>query len=102
MSSLVGSRCNGVVAPRRSRRSTVSVRAVASQDVKVASSSAASAPWSPTSWRNFPVVQQPEYPNQEAFKKTLAQISSFPPLIFGAACNWGTAAEGRQMRWRRR
>lgn len=88
MASLAGSRCNGAIAPKRTRRSTVSVRAVASPEVKVAGSSAAPAPWAPTSWRNFPVVQQPEYPDQEAFKKTLKQISSFPPLIFGGACNW--------------
>ncbi|CUS48965.1 MAG: 3-deoxy-7-phosphoheptulonate synthase AroF [Idiomarinaceae bacterium HL-53] len=38
--------------------------------------------WSPSSWRNFPVQQQPEYPDQAALKAVEKQLKSFPPLVF--------------------
>ena len=38
--------------------------------------------WSPSSWREFPIKQQPEYKDKEALKEIEEQLSSFPPLIF--------------------
>ena len=38
--------------------------------------------WSPNSWREFPIKQQPTYPNQELLEEVEAELKSFPPLIF--------------------
>ncbi len=38
--------------------------------------------WSPSSWRNFPIKQQPDYKDKEALKKIEEELKTFPPLIF--------------------
>ena len=38
--------------------------------------------WSPTSWREKLILQQPTYPNKDELKKVLTQLESFPPLVF--------------------
>ncbi len=38
--------------------------------------------WSPSSWRAFPIKQQPEYKDKEALKEIEQQLKNFPPLIF--------------------
>ncbi len=38
--------------------------------------------WTPSSWRDFPIKQQPTYENQEALKSVEAELGSYPPLIF--------------------
>ena len=38
--------------------------------------------WSPTSWREKPILQQPTYPNQEDLKQTLDTLKGYPPLVF--------------------
>ena len=38
--------------------------------------------WSPSSWREFPIKQQPEYKDKEALKEIEEQLKQFPPLIF--------------------
>lgn len=44
--------------------------------------------WSPSSWRNFPIKQQPIYPDLEKLKNVEKELSSYPPLIFaGEALN---------------
>jgi 3-deoxy-7-phosphoheptulonate synthase len=37
--------------------------------------------WTPNSWRNFPIKQQPTYENQSELKKVENQIANFPPLV---------------------
>jgi 3-deoxy-7-phosphoheptulonate synthase len=37
--------------------------------------------WTPNSWRNLPIKQQPTYENQAQLKKAENQLSSFPPLV---------------------
>lgn len=37
--------------------------------------------WTPNSWRNFPIKQQPTYENQAQLKKTESQLKNFPPLV---------------------
>lgn len=54
--------------------------------------------WTPGSWRNFPIKQQPTYTDQEALKTVEAELASYPPLIFaGEARNLKAklAAAGR-------
>ena len=44
--------------------------------------------WKPNSWRDFPIKQQPTYPDLEKLKKVEKELSSYPPLIFaGEALN---------------
>ena len=38
--------------------------------------------WSPTSWRAFPAMQQPDWPDEGDLDRALKQISSYPPLVF--------------------
>ncbi len=38
--------------------------------------------WSPSSWRDFPIKQQPTYENREELEKIEQKLKTFPPLIF--------------------
>ncbi|WP_394189526.1 class II 3-deoxy-7-phosphoheptulonate synthase [Pseudoalteromonas atlantica] len=38
--------------------------------------------WNPNSWREHPIVQQPQYPDQDALKAVESQLNSAPPLVF--------------------
>jgi 3-deoxy-7-phosphoheptulonate synthase len=40
------------------------------------------ATWSPPSWREKPILQVPDYPDQEALAAVERQISGYPPLVF--------------------
>ncbi len=37
--------------------------------------------WSPDSWKRFPAMQQPEYPDPEALEKVLDELAALPPLV---------------------
>jgi 3-deoxy-7-phosphoheptulonate synthase len=39
-------------------------------------------PWSPSSWHDRPVVQQPDWPDADALDHALKHIASMPPLVF--------------------
>ena len=38
--------------------------------------------WSPTSWRDRPVAQQPEWPDAARLDAALAELRAVPPLVF--------------------
>ncbi len=38
--------------------------------------------WTPESWRQKPVQQMPDYPDQAALKAVEQQLAGFPPLVF--------------------
>jgi 3-deoxy-7-phosphoheptulonate synthase len=38
--------------------------------------------WSPLSWREFPAAQQPDWPDPEAVRAVVAELSGQPPLVF--------------------
>ncbi len=38
--------------------------------------------WSPNSWRDFPIKQQPIYSDLEKLKKVEKELATYPPLIF--------------------
>jgi len=38
--------------------------------------------WTPSSWRDFPIKQQPTYEDEAILKEVEAELSSYPPLIF--------------------
>jgi hypothetical protein len=37
--------------------------------------------WSPTSWKNLPAEQQPQYEDQDAFERSISKLRSLPPLV---------------------
>lgn len=38
--------------------------------------------WSPESWKNKPILQQPEYPDSAAVTKVENELAQMPPLVF--------------------
>ena len=38
--------------------------------------------WNPTSWRDYPILQVPEYPDQNAVDAVESRLSQKPPLVF--------------------
>ncbi len=38
-------------------------------------------PWSPDSWRGFPVTQQPTYPDSARVEHVLTELARLPPLV---------------------
>ncbi|PAF53529.1 3-deoxy-7-phosphoheptulonate synthase [Helicobacter sp. 13S00482-2] len=38
--------------------------------------------WSPDSWRNFPIRQNPIYNNAKELQEVEAELASYPPLVF--------------------
>jgi 3-deoxy-7-phosphoheptulonate synthase len=56
--------------------------------------------WSPSSWRTFPALHQPEWPDAAEAERALARLKELPPLVFaGEARNLqaalGEVAAGR-------
>ncbi|MBC3842008.1 3-deoxy-7-phosphoheptulonate synthase class II [Streptacidiphilus sp. 4-A2] len=39
------------------------------------------------SWQSLPAAQQPEWPDQEALRKSLADLAAYPPLVFAGECD---------------
>ncbi|MDH3754004.1 MAG: 3-deoxy-7-phosphoheptulonate synthase class II [Acidimicrobiia bacterium] len=40
------------------------------------------APWTPTSWRDRPAMQQPQWPDADALDAVLKELGTLPPLVF--------------------
>ncbi len=38
-------------------------------------------------WRDLPAAQQPEYPDTEALRAVVADLESYPPLVFAGECD---------------
>jgi 3-deoxy-7-phosphoheptulonate synthase len=38
--------------------------------------------WTPDSWRKKPILQVPDYPDQQVLADTEKQLATFPPLVF--------------------
>ncbi|ECP7275693.1 3-deoxy-7-phosphoheptulonate synthase class II [Campylobacter jejuni] len=38
--------------------------------------------WTKNSWKNYPIKQQPIYPDQEETNRVLARLEKLPPLVF--------------------
>lgn len=38
--------------------------------------------WTPTSWREKPIIQVPDYPDKAALEKVESRLASYPPLVF--------------------
>lgn len=70
---------------RPSRRSCLSVRAIAEPPAKLAEPGTQTQ-WKPSSWQARKAHQQPKYPDQDELKKACEEIRSYPPLIFAGEC----------------
>jgi 3-deoxy-7-phosphoheptulonate synthase len=58
------------------------------------------ADWSPSSWRELPAAQQPDWPDSVALERALDELRELPPLVFAGEARslthaLGDAAEGR-------
>jgi 3-deoxy-7-phosphoheptulonate synthase len=51
--------------------------------------------WSPSSWRDRPAAQQPEWPDEAALDRALKQLSTYPPLVFAGEARALTNSLGR-------
>jgi len=38
--------------------------------------------WTKSSWQDFPVVQQPNWPDRDAYQQAVAELGTLPPLVF--------------------
>ncbi|MCD6433844.1 MAG: 3-deoxy-7-phosphoheptulonate synthase class II [Sulfurimonas sp.] len=38
--------------------------------------------WSPSSWQNRPILQQPTYPSKSELDRVLSELKNYPPLVF--------------------
>ena len=57
-------------------------------------------PWTPYSWRDYPIVQQPSWPDPAALEAVEATLKNYPPLVFAGEARrlkaqLGEVAEGR-------
>jgi 3-deoxy-7-phosphoheptulonate synthase len=50
--------------------------------------------WSPSSWRDFPAEQLPEWPNDEDVRQSLDELRGLPPLVFAGEARRLTRALG--------
>ncbi|MDB1089897.1 3-deoxy-7-phosphoheptulonate synthase class II [Streptomyces sp. ACA25] len=39
------------------------------------------------SWRDLPAAQQPDYPDPEALRAVIADLETYPPLVFAGECD---------------
>ena len=38
--------------------------------------------WTPSSWQDKPILQQPTYPNKDELNRVLSELKNYPPLVF--------------------
>ncbi|CAM5520861.1 Phospho-2-dehydro-3-deoxyheptonate aldolase OS=Streptomyces tendae OX=1932 GN=GUR47_11900 PE=3 SV=1 [Streptomyces tendae] len=48
---------------------------------------AKTSPSAGNTWRDLPAAQQPEYPDTEALRAVIADLESYPPLVFAGECD---------------
>ena len=48
--------------------------------------------WTPTSWRDLPTSQQPDWPDESALERVLKDLGGLPPLVFAGEARNLTAA----------
>jgi 3-deoxy-7-phosphoheptulonate synthase len=62
--------------------------------------SVATKTWSPDSWRKLPILQVPDYPDQDVLNDVESRLATFPPLVFAGEArdlkaHLADVAEGR-------
>ena len=53
--------------------------------------------WTPDSWRKIPVVQMPDYADQDKLKTVEARLAGYPPLVFAGAVSYTHLAHSTVM-----
>src|SRR3954471_236731 len=48
--------------------------------------------WTPTTWREHPAEQQPEWPDPDGLDRVLKTLATLPPLVFAGEARQLTAA----------
>jgi 3-deoxy-7-phosphoheptulonate synthase len=48
--------------------------------------------WTPSTWRDRPAVQQPDYPDEAALEEVVKRLSGLPPLVFAGEARALTAS----------
>ena len=48
--------------------------------------------WTPSSWRDRPAAQQPDWPDEAALERALKQLGGLPPLVFAGEARQLTAS----------
>src|SRR5260370_38491355 len=51
--------------------------------------------WTPEGWRNKPIIQMPEFPDQASLAEVEKQLATFPPLVFAGEARNLTKALGK-------
>ena len=51
--------------------------------------------WTPSSWRDLPAEQQPDWPDEAALDAALKRVAALPPLVFAGEARSLTAALGQ-------
>ncbi len=51
--------------------------------------------WTPTTWRDRPAAQQPDWPDLDELDRTTKVLSTYPPLVFAGEVRELTASLGR-------
>ena len=54
--------------------------------------------WTPQSWRDKPIRQVPEYPDQDRLRAVEAELAGYPPLVFAGEAQALETALGRVAR----
>lgn len=63
-------------------RRTVLIRSTLQTPSAPSSTESTSSHWDPHSWRSFPILQQPQYPDEAALRTVEERLSQNPPLVF--------------------
>ena len=50
------------------------------------------AAWTPSTWRDLPAAQQPDWPDEAALDRALKQLTGLPPLVFAGEARQLTAS----------
>ena len=51
--------------------------------------------WKPNSWRNYPVVQMPTYPDESKVNSVETKLSFKPPLVFAGGSGFEEVSSSR-------
>jgi 3-deoxy-7-phosphoheptulonate synthase len=55
----------------------------------------AGSPWTPSSWRAYPALQQPDWPDPNDLERVVKELGTYPPLVFAGEARELTAELGR-------
>ena len=63
-------------------KSKSSWTSLAATSVEPPKSSSPSSPWDPSSWKNYPIKQPPNYPDESKLQSAISKLEKCSPLVF--------------------